>query len=102
MAATLGQLEGAFALAILFAGHDDLLIAARRGSPLAIGLGEGESFLGSDALALAPLTRRLLYLEEGDWALVRRGRSRSARRERREDAARHDRDETVGRRRWQG
>ena len=66
-------MEGAFALAILFAGHDDLLIAARRGSPLAIGLGEGESFLGSDALALAPLTRRLLYLEEGDWALVRRG-----------------------------
>ena len=73
VAATLGQLEGAFALAILFAGHGDLLIAARRGSPLAIGLGEGESFLGSDALALAPLTRRLLYLEEGDWALVRRG-----------------------------
>ncbi len=70
--ATLGALEGAFALAILFAGRDDLLIAARRGSPLAIGFGDGETYLGSDALALAPLTRRILYLEEGDWALVRR------------------------------
>ena len=64
------RLEGAFALAILFAGEPDLLICGRRSSPLAIGFGEGEMFLGSDALALAPLTRRILYLEEGDWAVV--------------------------------
>ena len=67
---TLGCLEGAFALAFLFAGEHDLLIGARRGSPLAVGYGEGEMFLGSDALALAPLTRRITYLEEGDWAVV--------------------------------
>ena len=71
VAASLGRLEGAFALAILFAGHDDLMIGARRGSPLAIGYGEGEMYLGSDALALAPLTRSICYLEEGDWAEVR-------------------------------
>src|SRR5690349_1146910 len=70
VAKTLGRLEGAFALAFLFAGEQDLLIGARRGSPLAIGYGEGEMFLGSDALALAPLTRRITYLEEGDWAVV--------------------------------
>ena len=64
------RLEGAFALTILFAGEPDLLICARRSSPLAIGFGDGEMFLGSDALALAPLTRRILYLEEGDWAVV--------------------------------
>ncbi|HXZ02191.1 MAG TPA: glutamine--fructose-6-phosphate transaminase (isomerizing) [Stellaceae bacterium] len=64
------RLEGAFALAILFAGHPDLLVCARRGSPLAIGFGEGEMYLGSDSLALAPLTRRILYLNEGDWAVV--------------------------------
>ncbi|HVM77885.1 MAG TPA: glutamine--fructose-6-phosphate transaminase (isomerizing) [Stellaceae bacterium] len=64
------RLEGAFALAILFAGEPDLLICARRSSPLAIGFGDGEMFLGSDSLALAPLTRRILYLEEGDWAVV--------------------------------
>src|SRR6266851_4758296 len=64
------RLEGAFALAILFAGHPDLLICARRGSPLAIGFGDGEMYLGSDSLALAPLTRRILYLNEGDWAVV--------------------------------
>jgi glucosamine--fructose-6-phosphate aminotransferase (isomerizing) len=67
---TLGRLEGAFALAFLFAGEHDLLIGARRGSPLAIGYGDGEMFLGSDALALAPLTRRITYLEEGDWAVI--------------------------------
>jgi glutamine---fructose-6-phosphate transaminase (isomerizing) len=67
---TLARLEGAFALAFLFAGKHDLLIGARRGSPLAIGYGDGEMFLGSDALALAPLTRRITYLEEGDWAVV--------------------------------
>ncbi|HKX09982.1 MAG TPA: isomerizing glutamine--fructose-6-phosphate transaminase, partial [Stellaceae bacterium] len=64
------RLEGAFALTILFAGEPDLLICARRSSPLAIGFGDGEMFLGSDALALAPLTRKILYLEEGDWAVV--------------------------------
>jgi glucosamine--fructose-6-phosphate aminotransferase (isomerizing) len=70
VAKTLERLDGAFALAFLFAGEHDLLIGARRGSPLAIGYGDGEMFLGSDALALAPLTRRITYLEEGDWAVV--------------------------------
>ena len=70
VAQTLARLEGAFALAFLFAGEHDLLIGARRGSPLAIGYGDGEMFLGSDALALAPLTRRITYLEEGDWAVI--------------------------------
>ena len=60
--------EGAFAIGVLFAGHEDLLIGARRGSPLALGYGDGEMYLGSDALALAPLTNRIAYLEEGDWA----------------------------------
>ena len=73
VAASLKRLEGAFALAIIFAGEHDLMIGARRGSPLAIGYGDGEMFLGSDALALAPLTRRICYLEEGDWAEVSRG-----------------------------
>ncbi|HEU0222319.1 MAG TPA: glutamine--fructose-6-phosphate transaminase (isomerizing), partial [Paracoccaceae bacterium] len=71
-AATLARLEGAFALCFLFEGEEDLMIAARRGSPLAIGHGAGEMFVGSDALALAPLTHRITYLEEGDWAVVRR------------------------------
>ena len=70
VARTLERLEGAFALVLLFAGEHDLLICARRGSPLAIGYGDGEMFVGSDALALAPLTRRITYLEEGDWAVV--------------------------------
>ncbi|MBT7138056.1 MAG: glutamine--fructose-6-phosphate transaminase (isomerizing) [Rhodospirillaceae bacterium] len=69
-ASTLARLEGAFALGIIFAGHHDLMIAARQGSPLAIGYGEGEMFLGSDALALAPMTQRITYLEEGDWAVI--------------------------------
>jgi glutamine---fructose-6-phosphate transaminase (isomerizing) len=69
----LERLEGAFALAFLFAGEEDLLIGARRGPPLAVGYGDGEMFLGSDALALAPLTRRISYLEEGDWAVVTAG-----------------------------
>jgi glutamine---fructose-6-phosphate transaminase (isomerizing) len=69
-AAALQRPEGAFALAILFAGHADLLIGARRGSPLAVGHGDGEMYLGSDALALAPLTDRIQYLEEGDWAVL--------------------------------
>ena len=67
---TLSRLEGAFALGIIFAGEQDLMIAARRGSPLAIGYGDGEMFIGSDAMALAPLTQQITYLEEGDWALV--------------------------------
>jgi glucosamine--fructose-6-phosphate aminotransferase (isomerizing) len=70
MRAALGRIRGAFALAVLLAGHDGMLLAARQGSPLAIGFGEGEMFLGSDAFALAPLTRRLCYLEDGDWAVL--------------------------------
>jgi len=69
---TLARLHGAFALCFLFDGEDDLLIAARKGSPLAIGWGEGEMFVGSDAIALAPMTDRITYLEEGDWAVVTR------------------------------
>jgi len=69
---TLGRLEGAFALAMIFAGRHDLMIGARRGAALAVGYGDGEMYLGSDALALAPLTRRIAYLEEGDWVVVRR------------------------------
>ncbi|MDX1581010.1 MAG: glutamine--fructose-6-phosphate transaminase (isomerizing), partial [Alphaproteobacteria bacterium] len=61
------RLEGAFGLAVVFAGNDDLLIGARRGSPLVVGYGDGEMFLGSDALAVGPLSRQLVYLEEGDW-----------------------------------
>ena len=69
---TLARLEGAFALAFLFDGHEDLMIAARKGSPLAIGYGEGEMYVGSDAIALAPLTNRIAYLEEGDCAVITR------------------------------
>ncbi|TCM76952.1 glutamine--fructose-6-phosphate transaminase (isomerizing) [Rhodovulum steppense] len=69
---TLERLEGAFALLFLFEGEDDLMIAARKGSPLAVGHGEGEMFVGSDAIALAPLTHRITYLEEGDRAIVTR------------------------------
>jgi glucosamine--fructose-6-phosphate aminotransferase (isomerizing) len=72
VSATLKRLKGAFALAFLFPGHDDLLIGARRGSPLAVGHGNGEMFLGSDAIALAPFTDRVTYLEEGDWVVVTR------------------------------
>lgn len=68
----LPRLHGAFALAILFADHPDLLIGARLGSPLVVGYGDGETYLGSDALALAPLTQRIAYLEEGDWVVIRR------------------------------
>ena len=69
---TLSRLQGTFALVFLFKGQDDLLIAARRGSPLAIGYGDGEMFVGSDAIALAPLTDRIAYLEEGDRAVLSR------------------------------
>jgi glucosamine--fructose-6-phosphate aminotransferase (isomerizing) len=66
----LKRLEGAFALGIIFAGEHDVLIGARRGAPLAVGHGEGEMFLASDAMALAPFTRRVSYLEEGDWVVL--------------------------------
>ncbi|MCW1917776.1 glutamine--fructose-6-phosphate transaminase (isomerizing) [Rhodobacter sp. KR11] len=69
---TLPRLQGAFALAFLFDGEDDLMIAARKGSPLAIGHGDGEMYIGSDAIALAPMTDRITYLEEGDWAVITR------------------------------
>jgi glucosamine--fructose-6-phosphate aminotransferase (isomerizing) len=69
-ARALKRLEGAFALGIIFAGEHDVLIGARRGAPLAVGHGEGEMFLASDAMALAPFTRRVSYLEEGDWVVL--------------------------------
>jgi glucosamine--fructose-6-phosphate aminotransferase (isomerizing) len=72
VARTLPRLEGAFAMAIIFTGEADLMIGTRRGSPLAVGFGDGEMYLGSDALALAPLTQRICYLDEGDWAVVSR------------------------------
>lgn len=72
VAKALARLEGAFALAIIFTGRHDLMIGARRGSPLAVGYGDGEMYLGSDALALAPLTDRISYLEEGDWVELTR------------------------------
>jgi len=68
--ATLRRLEGAYAVAMIFAGHEGLLIGARHGAPLAVGYGEQEMFLGSDSLALAPLTRRIAYLDDGDWVVV--------------------------------
>jgi len=73
VATALKRFHGAFSLAILFAGHDDLMIGARLGSPLAVGFGDGEMFLGSDALALAPMTQRIAYLDEGDWVELTRG-----------------------------
>ena len=73
VAATLPRLRGAFALAFLFEGEEDLLVGARNGPPLAVGYGDGEMYLGSDAVALAPFTDTITYLEDGDWAVVRRG-----------------------------
>jgi glucosamine--fructose-6-phosphate aminotransferase (isomerizing) len=72
VAAALAELRGAFALAFLFAGEEDLMIGARKGSPLAVGYGEGEMYLGSDAIALAPFTDTVSYLEDGDWAVITR------------------------------
>ena len=72
VAAALPRLRGAFALAFLFEGQNDLLIGARKGSPLAVGYGDGEMYLGSDAIALAPFTNTISYLEEGDWAVLSR------------------------------
>jgi glutamine---fructose-6-phosphate transaminase (isomerizing) len=71
MATVMPRLRGAFSLAIVFAGRQDILIGARRGAPLAVGYGEGEMYLGSDALALAPFTQHIAYLEEDDWTLLR-------------------------------
>jgi glucosamine--fructose-6-phosphate aminotransferase (isomerizing) len=70
--AVLPELRGAFALAIAFRARPDILIGARLGSPLVVGYGDGETYLGSDALALAPLTQRIAYLEEGDWVVITR------------------------------
>jgi glucosamine--fructose-6-phosphate aminotransferase (isomerizing) len=70
--ATLKQLRGAFALAFIFAGEDNLMIGARKGSPLAVGYGRGEMYLGSDAIALAPFTNAVSYLEDGDWCVLTR------------------------------
>lgn len=72
MAAALKKFQGAFSLAVIFKGKDDLMIGARRGAPLAVGWGDGEMFLGSDAMALAPLTSRISYLEEDDWVVLNR------------------------------
>lgn len=69
---TLKQLQGAFAIALLFAKHDNLLIGARRGTPLALGYGDGEMYLASDAYALAPLTSKISFLEDGDWLVLTR------------------------------
>lgn len=70
--ATVKRLHGAFALAVMVRGHDDLLLAARNGPPLALGHGEGQMYIGSDAIALAPFTDSITYLVDGDWAVVRR------------------------------
>ena len=80
----LPRLKGAFALGFVFSGHDNLLIGARQGAPLAVGHGEGEMYLGSDALALAPFTDTVTYLEEGDWVVLSR-----------EGVTIHDRTNTV-------
>ena len=72
VATVLPRLHGAFAIAFLFRDHPDTVIGARMGAPLTVGYGDGENYLGSDALALAPLTQKIAYLEEGDWAVVTR------------------------------
>jgi glutamine---fructose-6-phosphate transaminase (isomerizing) len=74
VATILPRLQGAFAIAFLFRDHPDLIIGARMGAPLTVGYGDGENYLGSDALAVAPWTQRIAYLDEGDWAIVRRDR----------------------------
>jgi glutamine---fructose-6-phosphate transaminase (isomerizing) len=66
------RLEGAYALAMIFAGHPELIVGAQHGAPLAVGFGDGEMFVGSDGLALAPLTQRIAYLNDGDWTVVDR------------------------------
>jgi glucosamine--fructose-6-phosphate aminotransferase (isomerizing) len=74
VATVLPRLHGAFAIAFLFRAHPDLVIGARMGAPLTVGFGDGENYLGSDAIALAALTQKIAYLDEGDWAVVRRDR----------------------------
>src|SRR6185437_3265049 len=69
---TFARLEGAYALALVFAGHPELMIGAQHGAPLAVGFGDDEMFVGSDGLALAPLTQRIAYLNDGDWTVVDR------------------------------
>ncbi|MCA3667814.1 MAG: class II glutamine amidotransferase, partial [Methylobacterium sp.] len=76
VAAALPRLHGAFALGFVFRGEDNLLIGARRGAPLAVGHGDGEMYLGSDALALAPFTDTITYLEDGDWVVLNRASAR--------------------------
>ena len=100
--AALPRLRGAFALAFLFAGEDDLLIGARKGSPLAIGYGDGEMYLGSDAIALAPFTDTITYLEDGDWAVLTRNERRSPRRQGQQGRARGAQVVGVGVPRRQG
>ena len=75
-AAALRRIEGAYALAMIFADHPELIVAAQSGAPLAVGFGDGEMFVGSDALALAPLTRRIAYLRDGDWTVMDRAGAR--------------------------
>ncbi len=72
VAVVLPRLHGAFAIAFLFRDHPGLIIGARMGAPLTVGYGDGENYIGSDALALAPLTQRIAYLDEGDWVVARR------------------------------
>lgn len=72
MSAAMKKFQGAFSLAVIFRNHNDLMIGARRGAPLAVGWGDGEMFLGSDAMALASLTQRISYLEEDDWVVLNR------------------------------
>ena len=72
-AAAFRRLEGAYALALVFAGQHGLMIGAQHGAPLAVGFGEDEMFLGSDSLALAPLTQRIAFLRDGDWTVLSRG-----------------------------
>jgi len=72
--AAVRRLDGAFGIAILFAGEEDVLIGARKGSPLAVGVGDGEMFLGSDAIAVSPFTTRVMFLEEGDMAVLSRAK----------------------------
>ena len=74
VSAILPRLTGAFAIAFLFRDHPELIIGARKGAPLTVGYGDGENYLGSDALAVAPWTQRIAYLDEGDWAVVHRDR----------------------------
>jgi glutamine---fructose-6-phosphate transaminase (isomerizing) len=74
--AAVRRLEGAFGIAVLFAGQEDVLIGARKGSPLAVGVGDGEMFLGSDAIAVSPFTTRVMFLEEGDIAVLSRAKAK--------------------------